>query len=154
MNPNSDIYVFYLIVAGLLLWGWMLLKKWLMKPAAAKLSFLKNASFPEGKTAGLLKQFGYEVVSGKVRVPLTVSVDGKRYQSRIYIDYIVQKDGKLYAARIERGRQPVKWSGSSLRDQFFAYCFLDPGLDGVVHIDEDKQQIKLITMRIASERKL
>jgi hypothetical protein len=92
----------------------------------------------------ILATHGYTGVGGKLRVPLTVRVDGKKMASRLFIDGFAQKDDKLFVIRLERDRMPIEWTGSGVREKFLSYALLYEQAEGVLYINEQDQTIREI----------
>ena len=96
----------------------------------------------------VLEANGYTVSSGKHRVPIVVGWNGNRLQSRLYIDYIAERDGKLYVVKCARDRQPMEWTGSGIRDRLIAYALMLPESSGVLYVDAADGTVHEITFEI------
>ncbi|OEH85672.1 hypothetical protein BHU72_02425 [Desulfuribacillus stibiiarsenatis] len=97
-----------------------------------------------GEALKLLQDEGYEVISGKIRVPLDIKSDGKDYQSRLLVDFIVNKDDRQYVVKIKNKRKQERLSGSFLRDELLKYQ-LAFGADGVIYVDVEKQKLQSVS---------
>jgi len=108
----------------------------------SKRNVLNNNSEPPkgGAALNLLQNNGYEVIQGKVRVPIDINTNERNYQSRIIVDYIAQKNGKSYIVKIKNKRKQERISGSFLRDELLAMQLMCRA-DGSLYIDLDKERI-------------
>ncbi|UUZ94325.1 hypothetical protein LJK87_06995 [Paenibacillus sp. P25] len=91
---------------------------------------------PEDENTALLENKGYTVLSGKKRIPVHIAVGSKEtLQSRLFLDYIVEKDDKLYAVKTAKERKPLEMTGSAVRERLLIYQLLIPEAAGVLYID-------------------
>ncbi|MGF7030372.1 hypothetical protein J2T17_001277 [Paenibacillus mucilaginosus] len=91
---------------------------------------------PEDEASELLKDLGYEVLSGKKRVMLDIAVNRREtLQSRLFIDYVAQKDGAYYAVKVARERMPLEKTGSAIRERLLVYQLLYPQTAGVLYVN-------------------
>lgn len=97
----------------------------------------------------LLEASGYEVVGGKLRVPLSFETGGQRLYSRLFIDYVaVDGEEQLYPVLLARPRRVVEWTGSGLRDAVLPYLLLYPDCGGVLYVDAQAGQIHRIALAL------
>lgn len=96
-----------------------------------------------------LERSGYEVLSGKHRVPIRIDLDGQSLNSRLYIDYIAEQDGKMYIVKTARERMPMDWTGAGVRDRLLVYSLLPPECTGVLFVDAKEQIIRQIIFHIS-----
>jgi len=100
-----------------------------------------NAEPPKGGAAlNLLQNNGYEVIQGKIRIPIDVNTNERNYQSRIIIDYIAKRNGKLYIVKILNKRKKERISGSFLRDELLTMQLMYRA-DRSLYIDLEKEKI-------------
>lgn len=133
-------FLIYLIYYGL--------RSWLYKPVSigSHWKFEFNDEIIDHPAVHLLEQEGYEVVSDKMKVPLTFDVNGKMLHSRIFIDYIVTKNQRYYLVRTSRERLSIEWTGSGVRKELLTYLLLYPECAGVLFVDLDINQIKVVKL--------
>ena len=139
------------IAAGIMVWWiWRRLNRWLYEPPGARLRKLANAGGVEPDAAvELLRQQGYDVLSGKHRVPLGVKVDdGPVQPTRLYFDYLVSKEHKYYLVKLERARQPTEWTASGLRERFLVYALLFPDCEGIIVADPGEQLVRTVRFKV------
>jgi len=137
-----------LLAGGLLvLWLYRLFYRWLHQPAGSKLFLLGDGGELEAddENIGFLERHGFEVVSGKHRVPLRIGLDGEVLRSRLYIDYVAEKDGLTYLVKTARDRMPMDWTGSGVRDRLLVYALLVPGAAGILFADPREGWIRTVT---------
>jgi len=150
MDKVGD-WVIMLAAAGIMVW-WAIRRfdRWLHEPPGARLRKLALAGgIEQDETVELLQEYGYEVLSGKHRVPLGVIVDeGPVMPTRLYFDYLACKDDKYYLVKLERARQLMDWTASGLRNQLLVYALLFPDCEGIVIVLAQERQIKLVRFKV------
>lgn len=146
--PSSETAVLLLIVVVLLVWGYYLFKRWLYAPPRIRLPiFTEQQASIKGELADLLREAGYDVIYGKVRIPVTFDVDGKEFKSRYYIDALARSNNYWYVVKTARPRQQIDWTGTSLRDKLLPYALLCQ-TTGVLFVDLEQRTIKKITYEL------
>ncbi|AWB46946.1 hypothetical protein DCC85_13210 [Paenibacillus sp. CAA11] len=120
--------------------------RWLRKPAPFKpgTAFEVNDDYEITPEVELLQGAGYEVISGKLKVPLAFEVDQEIMHSRLFIDYVARLDGEYYLVKTARSRWKFEWTGSGVRDALLPYLLIYPNCAGVLYIDTDQREIKQI----------
>jgi len=101
----------------------------------------------------LLREKGYVVLSSRHMIPVVIELDGEALDktSNLYVDYVVEKNGKLYVARYDRERKPIEWTASGIRDNFLNYALLLPEMFGVLYINHKENIIKKINFHLMDE---
>lgn len=148
MDMQADGYLMYIFAALLLFLIYRGLQSWLRKPAVLRrgLHFDLNEEIGEHPAVDLLKAGGYEVISGKLKVPLTFTINRAKLHSRLFIDYVAVKDEDMYLVRVSRTRQPVEWTGSGVRKELLPFLLLYPDCTGLLYIDAEHSEIKVIIL--------
>lgn len=143
--------VLMLIGAGLMVW-WLArrFRHWLYEPPGARLRKLAQAGgVEEDETVDFFRERGYEVLSGKHRIPLSVAVDDAPPQmTRLYFDYLAAKADKFYLVKLEKSRQPIDWTASGLRERLLVYQLLFPDCEGIVVADPASGQIRVVRFQV------
>ena len=123
-------------------------RSWVRKPFTLRsgIGFEMNEEIIEHPAVDMLEEAGYEVVSDKLKVPLTFRVDGELLHSRLFIDYIAVKNGDFYLVRTARERRPVEWTGSGLRRDLLPFLLLYPECAGVLYVDPEQGELKVISL--------
>ncbi|MFC7440971.1 hypothetical protein [Laceyella putida] len=138
MAQPGDTFVLFLMLGAIM---YVIVMQWI--PRIRKKSVPETDAPFRGEVPDLLRENGYEVISGKQKVPLSIEVDGKGYDSRLYIDYIARRDGECYIVIVARERKPLRLSGAGLRDFFLTqYLMYQP--DGMLYVDREKRSVKCI----------
>ncbi|MGN7761621.1 hypothetical protein ACTJKB_09220 [Paenibacillus sp. 22594] len=84
----------------------------------------------------LLEAAGYEVIGGKLKIPLSFNVDGASMYSRLFIDYVASKEeDSYYLVILSRPRKTLDFTGSSLRDSLLPYLLIYPDCSGVLYVN-------------------
>lgn len=95
----------------------------------------------------LLEDEGYEVVGGKLKIPLSFNVNGSQLYSRLFIDYVATKEeGSLYLVILARPRKPLDFTGSGLRDTMLPYLLIYPECSGVLYVNVATASIQVIKL--------
>lgn len=149
MTRSGDPIVLFLLIGVIF---YFFLRKWF------SFSYVKDWVFnqqhdPEpvlGEVPDLLRQCGYEPISDQIKVPLSISIGSETYESRFYIDYLVENQfGKQYAVIVSRSRRPLRMVGASIRDFFFAqYQMVQPM--GLLYVDLENQKVKEVVFQYQS----
>lgn len=150
MEKFGDSLIMLIAAAIMLWWVWRRFDRWLHEPPGAKLRKLALAGGVEpDDTVALLEEHGFEVLSGKHRVPLGVAVDDGPVQStRLYFDYLALKENKYYLVKLERARQPTEWTASGLRERLLVYALLFPDCEGIVVADPQDRLVRTVRFKV------
>ncbi|RKP57158.1 hypothetical protein D7Z26_04020 [Cohnella endophytica] len=144
-------WLIMLTAAGLMVW-WVIRRfdKWLHEPPGSRLRKLAQAGGVEqDENVTLLEEHGFEVLSGKHRVPLGVVVDdGPVMPTRLYFDYLACREHKYFLVKLERARQPLDWTASGLREKLLPYALLFPDCEGIVIAHTQEAQIKIVRFKV------
>jgi hypothetical protein len=134
----------------MILWLVRRFDRWLHEPPGARLRRLaQNGGVLPDEAVTLLQESGYEVLSGKHRIPLGVAVDdGPVQATRLYFDYLVSKEDKYYLVKLERVRQPMDWTASGLRERLLAYALLFPDCEGIIVADPKDKLIRTVRFQV------
>lgn len=104
-------------------------------------SFMKdklpiNTVIQRHPSLDLLEDAGYEVIGGKLKIPLSFTVNGIAMYSRLFIDYVACKEeDSLYLVILSRPRKELEFTGSALRDTLLPYLLIYPECSGVLYVD-------------------
>jgi hypothetical protein len=150
---NGDGFVIMLIVAGLFVWLILSLKGRKRFSSSAQIVPLdipvEEDEVPDNDETELLREAGYHILSGKQRLPITIVLDNQEeLQSRLFIDYFVQKEGELYVVKTARDRKPMELTGSGIRDHLLSYRLAYPQAAGVLYIDMGYRKITTVKIEI------
>lgn len=150
MASKSDILVLTILVAAIAVWLYIRFKRWLYSPSKAKLPFPEASPVPQTEAVRLLEEAGYEVISGKKRVPLIVELDDEQMDpgSRLFVDYFARKDHELYVVKLSKQRQPMQWSASGIRERLMVYHHLFEETHGVLYVDMEENRVRKIKIDI------
>ncbi|MNK08819.1 hypothetical protein D3C87_267630 [compost metagenome] len=148
MGMQTDGFLMVIIVALLLFLIYRSVQSWLRKPAVLRrgLQFELNEDIADHPAVDLLREHGYDVISGKLRVPLTFMVNHTKLNSRLFIDYVASREDELYLVRTARTRQPIEWTGSGVRKELLPFLLLYPDCSGLLYIDAEHSEIKVIVL--------
>lgn len=124
--------------------------RWLEAPPKRRLLVPSAGEIPQNDVVELLEGAGFDVLSGKMKLPITIAVNGDAtLASQLYIDYLAAKENRLYVVRLARERVPIDWAaGSSVREKLLPYSLIYPEAEGVLYVDMEQRKIKTITFQI------
>ncbi|WP_236419951.1 MULTISPECIES: hypothetical protein [unclassified Paenibacillus] len=147
MEGQYDSIVIGVLAVCLMLWlfyGW---RSWLNRPIPVSLSGLPlNEDIQDSPAIDLLEAEGYEVIGGRMKIPLAFEANESVLYSRLFIDFVAEREDARYLVKTSRRRQPVEFSGPALRDRFLHYLLLYPGCDGLLYVDLEEASVKLIRL--------
>lgn len=145
-----DKLVMFIAAALVLYWIYRGLYNWLHTPRELNKLILGTGAVlaPDDENVLFLESQGYTVTSGKHRIPIDLELDETPLQSRIYVDYIAEKDGLHYAVKVQRERMQIEWTGSGLRDKLFVYALLLPQLEGILVMDLQEGKIRKVIFQL------
>ncbi|NEW06202.1 hypothetical protein GK047_09280 [Paenibacillus sp. SYP-B3998] len=146
---KGDVTVILLIVFGFvifLIWRFLY---WLQTPMKRGVRVPSTSEVPEDEVVALLEGAGFDVLAGKTKIPIIITVnDTEQLESRLFIDYFVEKDEKLYLVKLAKERKTLEMTGSSVRDMLLSYSLIYPEAAGVLYVDMGQNKIKKITFHI------
>ncbi|MBB6635516.1 hypothetical protein [Cohnella thailandensis] len=153
MSQIGDWFVFLVVILLLLWWLWFQFARWLHAPPSLRLRrLMQDGSVERDEQVEWLEACGYEVLSGKHRIPLGVAVDeGPMQATRLYFDYLVQKEELYYLVKMDRARKPIEWTASGLRERLLAYALLFPECEGIIIADPKGQSIHTVRFKVEDE---
>jgi hypothetical protein len=144
VSHSGDSIVLVLIILFIL---FLILRKWVSFQFAKDILFnkAKKESKPiKGEVPDLLREFGYEPIEGKKKIPISIELDKEPYESRMFIDYLAMKDELLYVVVVAKERKPIRKTGAAIRDHLLSF-FLLYRPAGIVYVDKAKNKVSLIT---------
>ncbi|WP_027093756.1 hypothetical protein [Cohnella thermotolerans] len=153
MAKFGDWFVFLVAVFLLLWWIWRRFNHWLHEPPGYRLRKLaKSGEVEPDEAVALLEQQGYEVLSGKHRIPLGVAVDdGPLQPTRLYFDYLAAKEDKYYLVKLDKSRRPIEWTASGLRERLLVYALLFPECEGIIIANLKDQWLRTVRFQVEDE---
>ena len=128
MDGQYDTIVIGVFAVCLIVWLFLGLRSWLNRPIPVSLAELRlNENIQDSPALTLLEANGYDVIGGKMKVPLAFEADNSVLYSRLFIDYVAEREDARYLVKTSRRRQPLERSGPAIRIAFFLiyYCTLD-----------------------------
>jgi hypothetical protein len=140
-----------LLLLSLFIIGWLiyLFRGWLMAPPKTRYAIEPDPEIPVTEAVELLEFAGYQVLTGKRRIPVTIQVnDRTELESRLFVDHFAAVEDKLYVVKLARDRKPLEWTGSAVRDQLLVYQLLYQDADGILYVDPKQKSIEKIRFTI------
>jgi hypothetical protein len=144
MLGKGDLLVLILLAGALLMWTFRRLWSWFSRPS----SHVSASPIPtKGEAVQLLDADGFEWVRGKEKIPIKVSANERTFDSRLFIDGLVEKQGKRYIVKISREQKPIRLTGAAFRDELMPFQLIY-NTDGIAYVDLQKHEVKLISFEI------
>lgn len=146
MGGRADLFIMAIMGILLIIGIVSLLKRWLENPTIRRgLNIPFNDYIPDHPAVDFLQSKGFEVMGGRIKIPLYFESEHEDYYSRLFIDYVVtNEEGAVYMVKMARKRMPLDWTGSGLRDRFLPYFLLYPDCAGVLYVDLHEREIRHI----------
>lgn len=149
MEKGDVTVILLILIAGL---GFLFFRfqRWLAGPTTKKrIRIPRHSEIPQDEVVELLEGAGFDLLAGKTKIPISMTLNDKeQLESRLFIDYFVQKDNHIYLVKVAKERKPLEMTGSSIRDSLLAYSLIYPEADGVLYVDMAMNKIKKITFHI------
>lgn len=124
-------------------------RRWITAPPKIQYPVEPDPEIMVTEVVELLEFAGYEVWTGKRKVPVSVELnDRTRLESRLFIDHFAAVDDKLYIVKVARDRKPVDMTGSGLRDALLVYQLLYEQIEGILLVDPKLRTIDKIRFSI------
>jgi hypothetical protein len=128
-------FIIYLFVSRWV--SWRFEKDWSWNQSKEQAKPIK------GEVPTLLREFGYEPIEGKKKIPISIHMDNEPYDSRMFVDYLVMKESLLYVVIVARERKPLRHTGPAIRDYLFpTFLLFRPA--GIVYVDKAKNKVSLV----------
>ncbi|XEC92839.1 hypothetical protein AB6A23_15725 [Paenibacillus tarimensis] len=153
MGHYGDWVVMFVAGGLILLWLYRIFYRWLHSPVGTRVVLLGEGLEldADDEYVQFLEAEGYTVTSGKHRIPVHIELDGNVLTSRLYIDYVAEKDGTTYIVKTARDRMPMDWTGSGVRDRLMVYALLVPHCKGILFADSKTREIRTIVFNIGEQ---
>lgn len=146
---QGDVRVILLILIVVVCIVFWRFQKWSTSSSRRRGRIPRHASIPEDDVVELLEAAGFEVLAGKTKIPITMNVgDRDQLESRLFIDYFVQKEDHVYLVKVAKDRKPLEMTGSAVRDMLLPYTLIYPEAQGILYVDMTVSKIKKITFHI------
>ncbi|MHC0617645.1 hypothetical protein ACYE8R_12835 [Paenibacillus sp. M.A.Huq-82] len=146
---KGDVTVILLILIVLVCYLIWRFQRWLQTPRKHRFHIPVQSEIPQDEAVELLEGAGFDVLAGKTKIPITMTVgDSEQLESRLFIDYFVQKNDEIYLVKLAKERKPLEMTGSSVRDMLLPYSLIYPEAAGVLYVDMGQSKIKKITFHI------
>lgn len=147
MNGQYDTIVIGVFAVCLIVWLFIGLRNWLNRPIPVSLAELRlNENIQDSPALILLEANGYDVIGGKMKVPLAFEANESVLYSRLFIDYVAEREEARYLVKTSRRRQPLELSGPAVRDRLLPYLLLYPGCEGPLYVDIEHSDIIVIRL--------
>ncbi|CAH1197464.1 hypothetical protein PAECIP111891_01220 [Paenibacillus allorhizoplanae] len=146
---QGDVRVILLILIVIVCIVFWRFQKWSAGSSRRRGRIPRHANIPEDDVVDLLEAAGFEVLAGKTKIPITMTVgEREQLESRLFIDYFVQKEDDIYLVKVARERKPLEMTGSAVRDMLLPYTLIYPEAQGILYVDMTVSKIKKITFHI------
>ncbi|WP_281886688.1 hypothetical protein [Paenibacillus sp. YYML68] len=147
---SGDAWVVVLLVIAAGIWGYFFIQTKLRQAVeeTAVHDWEMYGHPPIDAATELLEELGYRVLCGKRRIPIVIQVnEGETLQSRLFLDYMAERDGAYFAVKLAKDRLPMEHTGSSVRDRLFLYQLIEPKTSGVLYVKLDERKVDCYRFR-------
>jgi hypothetical protein len=146
---QGDVRVILLILIVVVCIVFWQFQKWSAGSSRRRGRIPRHTNIPEDDVVDLLEAAGFEVLAGKTKIPITMTIgEREQLESRLFIDYFVQKEDDIYLVKVARERKPLEMTGSAVRDMLLPYPLIYPEAQGILYVDMAVSKIKKITFHI------
>ncbi|OCT12438.1 hypothetical protein A8709_31935 [Paenibacillus pectinilyticus] len=146
---QGDVKVILLILIGIIVIIIWRFQRWSGGSARRHSTFPRQIDIPEDDVVELLEAEGFDVLAGKTKIPITMTINEReQLESRLFIDYFVQKEDDVYLVKVARDRKPLEMTGSAVRDMLLPYTLMYPEAQGILYVDIAANKIKKIIFHI------
>lgn len=145
---RGDSIILVVLSGVVILWLLSLLRRWAVAPPKFRFAVQADDDVPVTEAVELLEYSGYEVLTGKRKIPISITVnDRTELSSSLFVDHFAAEDDKVYLVKIARERKPLTMSGSGIRDQLFIYQLLYEQAEGILYVDPKHRRIDKIQFK-------
>ncbi|SDH29845.1 hypothetical protein [Winogradskyella thalassocola] len=104
----------------------------------------------ENKARGFLQDKGYSIVGEQEQYFHRYKVNNKNFESKIILDYVVEKDGKKFIVEVKSGKSAISVQDKNSRRQLLEYDFVIEN-DGIFLLDMENRTMKLVKFYTKAE---
>ena len=97
----------------------------------------------ENKAWGFLQDRGYSIVGEQEICYHRYTVNNRNFESKIILDYVVQKKGKKYIVEVKSGKSAISIQDKNSRRQLLEYDFVIEN-DGIFLLDMENRVMNLV----------
>lgn len=150
MSRQGDLLATMAVGLVIAVWLYVRFKRWLHAPVRPRLPVPEAAPFTRNEAVILLEDAGYEVIGGRVKVPVTVELDDEPMDvpTRLFVDLFARREHELYVVKVSRARRPMEWTASALRDRLFMYHSLFRETHGILYVDLEAKKVRKIRFEL------
>lgn len=143
MNETLIEKSIFIIIIGFLLFITLKFKiKEFNKKRKQKKRFSRGLML-EDKARGFLKNKGYTIVGEQKACYHRYKVNNKSFESKIILDYVVEKKGKKYIVEVKSGKSAISVGDKNSRRQLLEYDFVVQN-DGIFLLDMENRVMNLV----------
>lgn len=146
---RGDNFILIVLSGLLIVWLVSILQRWVTAPPKLKSFIGADDDVPVTEAVELLEYSGYEVLTGKRKIPISITVnDRTEMESRLFVDHFAAEGDKIYLVKLARERKPLMMSGSGIRDQLLIYQLLYKQAEGILYVDPKHRRIDKIQFKV------
>ena len=143
MNETIIEKLIFIIIIGLLLFITIKFKiKEFNKKRKQKKRFARGLML-EDKARSFLKNKGYTIIGEQEAYNHRYKVNNKIFESKIILDYVVEKKGKKYIVEVKSGKTAISVRDKNSRRQLLEYDFVVQN-DGIFLLDMENRVMNLV----------
>ena len=143
MNETFIERFVFIIIIGLLLFITVKYKiEQFNKKRKQKKRFARGLML-ENRARGFLQDKGYSIVGEQEICYHRYTVNNRNFESKIILDYVVQKNGKKYIVEVKSGKSAISVKDKNSRRQLLEYDFVIEN-DGIFLLDMENRVMNLV----------
>jgi Holliday junction resolvase-like predicted endonuclease len=100
----------------------------------------------EQKAAKFLTSRGFTIIGEQVEYQHTYLINGEENSSKISIDYLVEKNSKVFVVEVKSGKSAISIKNRSTRRQLLEYA-VTIECDGLYLLDMENKELQLIEFK-------
>ncbi len=103
----------------------------------------------EQKAASFLVSKGFTIIDEQVEYQHTYLINGEEHSSKINIDYLVEKNAKVFVVEVKSGKSAISIKNRSTRRQILEYA-VTIDCDGIYLLDMENKELQLIEFQFSN----
>jgi len=151
MNESLIERIIFIVIVVLLLFAIAKFKYAEYKKKRAQRKRFARGNQLETEARSFLENKGYNVVSEQEVHYHRYQVNGETRESKLILDYVVEKNGKKYIVEVKSGRSAISLNDKNSRRQLLEYDFVIEN-DGVFLLDMENKNMQHVEFHTKAEK--
>ena len=104
----------------------------------------------ENEAYSYLQSLGYSIIGMQQIHYHQYEINGKKYDAKLILDYLVEKEGNRYIVEVKSGQSAIYMNNSNTRRQLLEYDYTIES-DGIFLLDMENKNMQLINFNSKDE---